>query len=394
MHSPVAVLFANLKGNIGDFAILHAMLLDLSRRFPGRPLHVFPHGYFNIDEQRLAAFKASTDIDFEISGFTYHRRVTPRLVTTAVRSLGMWPLAQSHFVRSLAEQSAGDAARFKDYEAVVLAGGEHWSGTKNGISMFGTLEAAHRSNNRIFTFPFSVHPRIGHFNSRAALQRSFASIRHPLVVRDSLSQAVLQNLGIASVLGADCVHTLHELAQRIEPAGDREKSRILLAITAGRKTLGDELRTAVIMLQATGRQVSLLTTCATEDNRAYQAVAAEFKLDYLTPLTWQEAIAEMKASGLVITNRLHGLILSSLAHTPVLPLTNRKKAEAFVKDAGIPYSAKTPIELTRTLLGDCLADTATILQRTREYRENALKAIHSPFVVEHQPKEAAPSAAL
>ncbi|WP_275783720.1 hypothetical protein [Pararhizobium gei] len=44
MTAPVAVIYANLKGNIGDFAILHSMLLDIRERHPGRAVDAYSHG--------------------------------------------------------------------------------------------------------------------------------------------------------------------------------------------------------------------------------------------------------------------------------------------------------------------------------------------------------------
>ncbi len=52
----VAVLFANLKGNIGDFAILQAILEQLNFYYPGYKIDVYSHPLVDIDETRLAAF--------------------------------------------------------------------------------------------------------------------------------------------------------------------------------------------------------------------------------------------------------------------------------------------------------------------------------------------------
>lgn len=49
----VAVIGANLKGNIGDFALFHAVLVDLHRAFPDHAVDVYTHGFHLVDEQRL-----------------------------------------------------------------------------------------------------------------------------------------------------------------------------------------------------------------------------------------------------------------------------------------------------------------------------------------------------
>ena len=58
MKPAIAIILANLKSNIGDFAILHAILLDLQQNYPGRAVHVLPLGHYQIDEGRIAAFRA------------------------------------------------------------------------------------------------------------------------------------------------------------------------------------------------------------------------------------------------------------------------------------------------------------------------------------------------
>ncbi len=123
MKPPVAILFANLKGNIGDFAILHAMLLDLKRTFPGQPLHVFSHGFYNIDESRLTAFRASSDVEFELIGTTYFHKGAPKLLARFVRLFGLWPVAQGYLVQSLTDRVTTHASQFREYDAIFLAGG-------------------------------------------------------------------------------------------------------------------------------------------------------------------------------------------------------------------------------------------------------------------------------
>ncbi len=379
MKPPIAILFANLKGNVGDFAILHAILLDLNLRFPGRSLHVFAHGHHDIDEKRLAAFRALSEVEFELGGRTYFRDAEPKLSERVIRSFGLWPMAQAYFIRSLAEDVASHASRFQEYEAIFLAGGEHWGGTKGGISMFGTLNAVHRHNDRIFAYPFSVNPRMCSFNSKQALQRNFAKIRKPLVVRDGNSQKVLAKLGIDAVLGADSVYTMDPIANEVAPMANRDSSRILFALTGSRRKFEADLRAALQKLNSFRNNVTLMTTCEFEDGERCEATAREFQIDYSAPVTWQDAVAEIKASSLLVTNRLHGLILGSLAGTPLLPITNRKKAEAFVKDAQMPYSAPSVDALSSELIQRCLDDREAILKKMKAYQESTGNVARSPI---------------
>jgi polysaccharide pyruvyl transferase WcaK-like protein len=380
MKLPIAILFANLKGNIGDFAILHAMLRDLAAKYPGHPLDVFPHGFYREDASRLAAFEAGCAVDFQIAGHTYKGEPMPWLAQQGVRALGLWPLAQRRSIRTLADAAATDAARFRDYEAIFLAGGEHWGGTSGAISMFGTLNAIHRHNPKIYAYPFSVNPKMLRFNARSALVENFRKIGAPLVPRDGLSKALLDRLGLDVVQGADCVHTLQDLADDVAPAAARYPGRILVAVTGSRRRLGRALQAACAQLRAAGRDIALLTTCAPEDQAAFQPVARALGIPYLAPQSWQAAVAEMKASSLLITNRLHGLILGTLADTALLPVTDRKKAEAFVKDAAMPFSAASLAAVTPSLVSQCLENREEIRTRAKLYQRNSAALPRAPVI--------------
>lgn len=240
--------------------------------------------------------------------------------------------------------------------------------------MFGTLSAVHSHNDQIYTFPFSVNPRIHKFNSRQALQRYFGKIREPLIVRDGISKKVIDELGINSVLGADSVFSLQDLADDIGPMERRDRSRILFALTGSRKRFEGDLRAALRRLSPSSSRIALLTTCEFEDGKRCEALSREFGIPYYAPTTWQEAVAEIKASSLLVTNRLHGLILGALAKTPLLPVTNRKKAEAFVEDAQMHHSAADLHAITSELLERCLADRDAILKRMEHYQSRTRNA--------------------
>jgi polysaccharide pyruvyl transferase WcaK-like protein len=377
MHAPVAVLFANLKGNVGDFAILHAILIDLSKWFPDAPLHVYTHPFHAIDSKRLSAFKASGAPEFEHIGTSYFREIAP--IMKLVPRL-FWPMVQGRLVRSLAESIAAKAEEFQNYRAIFVAGGDHWSGKRLGISMFGSLIALRDINDRIYAFPFSVNPSIFRFNSARALKNYFSTIRQPIVVRDGISKTVMDKVGIHAVCGADCVYSLREIAESIQPASSGENSRVLFAVTGRRKRFEEDLRNALREALSASANVALLTTCEREDGKVFLALSREYGIPYLAPRTWQEVVAELRASALVVTNRLHCLILSCLAESPALPISDRKKSEAFVIDARMPYHARTLKRFSKRLLQQSMADRRSTLERMLAYRESACASIHRPVV--------------
>jgi polysaccharide pyruvyl transferase WcaK-like protein len=376
MMKSVAVIGANLKGNIGDFALFHAVLADLHRAFPDHAVDVYTHGFHPIDEHRLAAFREATDLPFRIVGKTFHAEPPRGPHITLAKRVGLWPVFQEREIRSLADRVSAEAEIFSDYDAVVIVGGAHWNGIKVGISMFGTLRAVHRHNQKIYAYPFSLEAAVTKYNFKSALRRYFALIRHPLLTRDGISKQVLEGLGIPATLTADTVFSLAGETENIAPKAGRDGNRVVLSVTRAEK---DDIVAAGTRFHANTMPICLMTTCWTDDERHFAPVAARLGVPYLAPDTWQEAIAELKASSLLITNRLHGIIFAALSGTPVLVVTNRQKTEAFAADAGLPMSINSIAAVTPEIVAECLSRRVEIQNAMQRYLIAARRQIVSPF---------------
>ena len=123
----------------------------------------------------------------------------------------------------------------------------------------------------------------------------------------------------------------------------------------------------------------LMTTCWTEDERYFKPAAERLGVPYLAPDTWQDAIAELKASSLLTTNRLHGIIFAALSGTPVLAVTNRQKTKAFAADAGLPMSIDSIAAVTPEIVAECLSRRVEILDAMQRYLVVARRKTFSPF---------------
>jgi polysaccharide pyruvyl transferase WcaK-like protein len=183
-------------------------------------------------------------------------------------------------------------------------------------------------------------------------------------------------LGLEAVLGADCVFSLEGLSEGIPPAPDRDHSRLLLVITGQKQ---HSLEAVVRKLGKSVCPVALLTTCEVEDGPALRAVSEACGVPVYAPLTWQETVAEMKASALIITNRLHGLILGSFARTPVVPLTDRVKTLAVASDAALPLRVELLAAIEPNTIVRSLRLREDILARLDEYRSSTLSKLRSPI---------------
>jgi polysaccharide pyruvyl transferase WcaK-like protein len=372
----LAVIFANLKSNIGDFAILHSVLRDLRSAYPDAQIDVFPHANYAIDAARLEAFRRDCGFDVRISGETFWKPVPMTPLRRLRKAMRLWPSLQNALIEELATSSAAAASKFAPYDGVYTAGGEHWGGTQGGVSMFGTLLAVSRVNPNVFAYPFSLNRRVLAFNTRQKLHSYFSMLQRPLIARDQESAAFLVELGLDAVAGADCVFSMHDIADRISPSP--QSRRVILSITGSSGSQQSELRQSLGALPPSLRP-ALMTTCESEDGALYQSLASEFGLEYLAPDSWMSAVGALKACDLLITNRLHGLIFATLAGTAVIPVTDRRKSKAFARDSQVPVTASSGGALTTELIGAGLQQAESIRERLATYKANALLLRRTPL---------------
>lgn len=367
----VAILFGNLKGNLGDFAILQAMVSQVERVFPGRHIVVYSHPLVGVDEGRLAEFqRQSPEISIVRSAYSKEIRWYQRALMSSI----LRRKTQARLIKAFASDAASSVSHFRTYEAVFFAGGDQWSGRELGVSMFGTLSAIYQQNKNIYAFPFSLKSSLLGLYSQRTLQEYFAMLQQPLIVRDSLTKRIMDELGVSSVLGVDCVYSLRSRSAGIRPAERRNALRTLFVVKGQEKNLS----TVLEHLLKDGSEIELLTTCKQEDHKIYQSLSERFGLTYHTPNSWEEIIAEFKASSLVVTNRLHGLILGSLAEAPLLPVSDRKKSLAFARDAEMPHAAPTVMDVSHSLLEITKADRTVVLQKMKHYADFSLTKPYCP----------------
>lgn len=365
MSRPVLILFANLKGNLGDFAILHSMLEETGRRHPSATIHVMSHGQHGIDEPRFAAFRASAPA-FEYLGRTPFRRVSKTL--SVFKRIGMGKRLARHLIgKNAADFSTMAPARSAaEYEAIYFAGGEQWSGYSNGIAQLSVLHAIARHNPRLSLFPFSVKKRLLDTYDEAMLRESFGYFGDRLVTRDSHSAETMRRIHPQVVLGADCVLALAAIGRQVAARTEPDQA-ITLALTTGDGSRRAEVRAMIEGLLAAGHKVRFLTTCEREDGEDMQPISEALGVEYLKPQTWQEAVSGFQSSAMVVTNRLHCMIFTLFADVPLVPLLNREKVRGITRDAGLPHALERAADLTAAKADACLGDREAILSAMRNY---------------------------
>lgn len=364
MKEPLAILFANLKGNLGDFAILHASILQLNNAFPGHPVHVFPHDSLPIDKERLEAFRDSGVPSFELREWAYSKQFPESL--KGFRQIGLGPFLQARFMKQLTAEAGKDAERFSAYKAIFVSGGAQWGPADTGNAMLAGINAMGAHNKIIFTFPFSIQSKVVKVHSAQKLRSYFNSIQEPFYVRDSSSKKIVDRLGLDCVCEADCVFSLKYEASNILPAPNVEKDKIVLILTKDRSNLYKKLRNIIPHLLKDFK-VELLTTCERVDGQFCNKLSKEFSIPFHAPLTWQATVAQLKSSSLLISNRLHGVIFGMLAGIPILPLVNRPKVRAVVDDAKFEFYAKEVQEIAPDLIGKVMDNKDAVLATITHY---------------------------
>ena len=377
---PLLILFANFKGNLGDFAIFQAMLESLDRRYPGHEKHVFSLGHKEVDEHRLACFLAAPHPPFIFKGKSPYRRV--RGIPRRFRRSGLAKWWAGRMIDRLAREFGRlePLSKTCGYEAVFLAGGEQWGGFSTGINQFAILEAVSRVNREVFIYPFSVKKDLlaGYFRER--LEGLFARIVGARVVRDGGSGETLRVICPGVVVGADCVFSLAP-REPISASLPLAETTVVLAVTEAENSSRHELEATICSLTAAGMRVRLLTTCECEDGAHLAELSRNLGIDFIAPATWQEVVEEFKAASVVVTNRLHCMVFSFFAGVPVVPLRNREKVAGICRDAGLTSWVDRIVEFTPEKAVECSAVGAATLAEMAAYREQVRKLAMGPWPV-------------
>jgi hypothetical protein len=368
-NSPVLILFANLKGNVGDFAILHAMLVEVEKRYPGSARHVYSHGHKEVDEMRMMAFLTQPHPAFIYQGATKYIRTPKGLGIIKRLGYGKW-LAGKLIDRLSARFRKLEPFRTAgNYQAVFLAGGEQWGGFSTGINMFAILDAVSCFNPNIFIFQFSVKRNLLDTYSIQRLTSSFSKIAGNLVVRDSTSGDTMRHISARVIDGADCVFSLAGQVDRSPAPGLGNETIVTLAVTEAEASRPAEFAATIRGLTGAGVTVRLLSTCEQEDGPTMSELSRTLGVEFICPATWQDVVAEFKRSSVVVTNRLHCMIFTFFADVPVVPLVDREKVLGVCRDAGLRHSIRNIGELTPERVGKIIADSGSIRSTMSNYLE-------------------------
>ncbi|MGJ8653983.1 MAG: polysaccharide pyruvyl transferase family protein [Opitutaceae bacterium] len=346
MKHTISILCSNLKGNLGDFAIAEAIALAAQRYLGECRIQLYYHANKAVDQTRLQVLLDESDAKFDlIQPAPYFRR--PRLLRIFCR-LGLSNRAYSKWHNLAVARVAKKYRKCDSFytavsqsDLVLFAGGAQWGRGDLNLNMFAQLHAIAGTNCPVRAFPFSLSNATVKCNGAAGLNALFQPLSQPIFVRDGISHSCLQKAAVEAELVSDCVFSLSAYFDSkwdSESSDSGQSAKVFISLTQSGDVDAPSVVALVQSLKSASLEPALFSTCEVEDRPFYEQIQRLTDVKVIYPLSWKQAVKELSCCRFVITNRLHCTIFSALSGTPVVPVTNRSKSKAYVKDADLPCS--------------------------------------------------------
>lgn len=384
MEPYLLILCANLKGNLGDYAILEAMMRLLRSQHPGHEVRFYSHGNKSVDPVRMPAFEHDLDFPFKNLGRSPFQR-RPRWLRMFRRqfdALGIGCALHDRAIEKLATRLACDKAFVKQLsgaKAVFFAGGAQWGRGDLNLNMFAQLNLAAKFNRKVFCFPFSISGEVIQCNGVEAFRRRFEALSSPIPVRDVVTHQSLLAAGIQSELYCDCVFSLSESAYFDVETDPELRDSVFISLTGSGGLEAQQLSQFIAKVQELGLKPALLSTCEIEDRELYESARSLRNVPVVYPKTWREAVACLRESKLVFTNRLHCMIFSALAKAPVVPVTNRTKSLGYYQDADLPMAINNVSEVSQEKILLAIQRSSLAKERQASYLQKCTVQLKQLF---------------
>lgn len=193
----------------------------------------------------------------------------------------------------------------------------------------GVIRAARTLGRRVVVFGQSLGPLSD--EGRARVQRALQGV--PLGLRDAPSLALAHTLGLAAHPVADAALTL------AAPSG-RARDTLVLVPRGGEPWATETLRRLATDAAAQGVQVEVLACQPSHDDVEVERLMAALPgLRRLPSGPPASALAALAGARLVVSVRLHGLVLATVAGVPHAGLSYDPKVAGYAERSGAPVWA-------------------------------------------------------
>lgn len=374
MQPYILILCANLKGNIGDYAILEAMGIDLANKFADHEIRFLYHGHKGIDKHRIQPFKDELIPHLVNAGTPpFYRR--PKWFRT-IQKLPISKKVIQNIHSKLIQKTALKMIRNTEFSkqvsgatAVYFAGGAQWGRGDLHLNMFAQLSAAKSLGRKVYAYPFSITKQTVNGVGEENFKYLFQQLESPTPVRDLLSYKILDTLDVNALPTCDIVWSM---ASHITPEKRKESTlttKVYICMTTSGGAKAQEVIQLASICKNAGFSPIVLSTCEVEDAGMIKEIEESSDIECIAPDSWKQAVQLLSEATFVITNRLHCIIFSSLADTAVIPVSNREKTKAFVRDANLPCSAEQLSEIGAEEINKFAQNSPLIIERIKSFKE-------------------------
>ncbi len=317
----VLLLFANFGGNLGDILIAECTVEWLCRSYPGCSIHIHIQ-----DGRREEAL---------VQSFAARH---PNVTFLPPMAVSPGPADGANLYQDLLDALRGhDIAQvFSAMDAVICLGGGHWSGVERPLFMAAMITVAAERCAHVSFMPHSmasvirdeVKPILGPCLNRLAVA----------AMRDPLSLRLAQALGVrTAVLVPDSAF----LTARSVPVRERPNAtpRILVSLrhnSAGATDPSWWEKVPAIGQQIThqGATLELLSTYPRQDQTLTTALQGTLGC-FVHDLPDLDGIfAALSQVDVIISDRLHVLIMGTILGIPILPVLTLGKVAGYVDYLG------------------------------------------------------------
>lgn len=336
-----AIILANCKGNVGDFAILDAMTRHILSKKPHHTIDIFPDPTLAFSEENFKKFVSGMPCDKVQKKTLLSVKPCSKInkLRAVMKRVRLWRAISHYFINLHSNKIRNALDRFDLYDKVFIAGGGLWGA--NELTKFGLVKALSEKSVPIYCYPFTAAAPMWQNSSRRTLHSVFSLFSHPPFVREKFTKERFQNKGIKARYAPDIAFYLQSRARELPPAMTEYPNRVLFCLTRRAplsrwhrrnmptSALEADLSLSQIFsdLRTRDLPIDLISTCRIEDYDKTQKLAELHNLPSHYPETWQEFCRHAKSSSCLITNRLHGMILGILSGTPVLLIADTDKTK-------------------------------------------------------------------
>ena len=339
------LLCANFGGNLGDRLIFDNTVAWLRSAWPGCEIVVSPLAGREGTAENRDLMAGNYDVTIaEPFGATCrpHAFFQACCPPAAGRILG--PM----LFHKLSRRAAASAlARWFHGADAVFAIGGNWSGFSQIMVVLSLLDAALQARSQVAVLPVSLP-----VNMPAGLQSVFPGIvakTGAFAVRDPASLRIARSLGIRhAALFPDMAFAVPCPAPAPRRASRCIRIGICLRISRERIRPEDLARVAGALagLRRDDCSITVFTSHERDDAESIRRLReAAFEFDVVTPESVNELFDLVSDFDLVVSDRLHALIVSTLVGTPIVPVMSLPKVTGYVEYIGYPLSVPDFIDL-------------------------------------------------